>query len=83
MTAGLLQEVCCNVAVEPPLLPLNGETIAPVSANRTDEARADVQVTGGAFIDIRVFHPNATSYLKTQPASLFSKARIGEEAGIW
>ena len=27
----------------------------------------------GAFFDIRVFHPNAPSYLRTQPASLFRK----------
>ena len=68
LTAGWLQEVCYNVAVEPPLLPLNGETITPVSAIRNDEARADVRATGfwgrrqGAFFDIRVFHPNAPSY---------------------
>ena len=68
LTAGWLQEVCCNVAVEPPLLLLSGETIAPISANRTDEARADVRATGfcqGTYFDIRVFHPDAPSYLKT------------------
>ena len=32
--------------MEPPLLPLNGETIAPVSAICNDEARANVRVTG-------------------------------------
>ena len=53
LTVGWLQEVCCNVAVELPLLPLNGETIAPVSANRTDEARADVRATG-FWVDTRV-----------------------------
>ena len=80
MTAGWLQEVCYNVAMEPPLLPLNGETIAPVAAAVcNDEAHADVRVTGfwgrrqGAFFDIRVFHPNAPSYLKTQPASIFQR----------
>ena len=57
--------------MEPPLLPLNGETIAPVSAICNDETRANVRVTGfwgrrqGAFFDIRIFHPNAPSYLKT------------------
>ena len=35
-----------RVAVEPPLLLLNGETIAPVSAICNDETRADVHVTG-------------------------------------
>ena len=46
LTAGWLQEVCYNIAVEPPLLPLNAETIVPVSAIRNDEACADVCVTG-------------------------------------
>ena len=79
LTAGWLQEVCYNVAVEPPLLPLNGETTALVSAIHNDEARADVHATGfwgrcqGAFFDIRVFHTNTPSYLKTQPASLFRR----------
>ena len=45
-TAGWLQVVCYNVAMEPPLLPLNGETIAPVSFIRNDEAHADVRATG-------------------------------------
>ena len=29
-----------------------------------------------AFFDIRVFHPNAPSYLKTQPASLFRRHEL-------
>jgi len=63
--------------VEPPLLPLSGETIAPASAIYSDGAHADVCVTGfwgrrqSSFLDIRVFHPNAPSYLRTRPASLF------------
>jgi len=79
LTADWLKEVCHNVAVKPPLLSLNGEAIAPASANRSDEACPDVHATGfwdrrqGAFFDIRVFHPNASSYLRTQPASLFRK----------
>ena len=64
------------------MLPLNGETIAPVSAIHDDEAHADVRATGfwgrrqGAFFDIRVFHPNASCYLKTQPASLFRRHEL-------
>ena len=77
-----LKEVCHNVAVEPPLLSLDGEAIAPASANRSDEARADVHATGlwgrwqDAFFNIRVFHPNALSYLRTQPASLFRRHEL-------
>ena len=68
MTASWLYEVCHDVAVEPPLQPLTGETIVPASANRRDDARADIHARGfwgrqqGAFFDIRVFHPNAPSY---------------------
>ena len=53
LTADWLKEVCHNVAVEPPLLLLDGEAIVP---NWSDEARADVHATGfwgrrqGAFL---------------------------------
>ena len=46
LTAGLLQEICRDVQVEPSLLPLDGKTITPASAIRSDEARADVRATG-------------------------------------
>ena len=82
LTAGWLQEVCYNVAVEPPLLPLNGETIAPVSAIHNDEAHADVRATGfwgrrqGAFFDIRVSPQRTKLPYKTQPASLFRRHEL-------
>ena len=68
LTASWLHEVCHDVAVEPPLQPLNGEALVPASANRRDNARADICARGFwgrqqcAFFDIRVFHPNAPSY---------------------
>jgi len=68
--------------VEPPLLPLNGKAVAPASAISSDEVRKDVRGTGfwgrrqSAFLDIRVFHPNAPSYLSTQPASLFRRHEL-------
>ena len=58
LTAGLLQEVCHDVQVEPPLLPLTGVTISPTSAIRSNEACADVCATEfwgrcqGAFFDV-------------------------------
>jgi len=79
LTADWLKEVCHNVAVEPPLLSLDGEAIAPTSANRSDEARADVHATGfwgrwqGAFFDIRFFHPNAH---RAQPALFFRRRKV-------
>ena len=41
LTAEWLQEMCHDVTVEPPLLPLNGELITPSSANCSNTARAD------------------------------------------
>ena len=68
ITAGLLSRVCSDVATEPPLQLLSGEVITPKSANRQDDARADIHTRGfwgrrqSAFLDVRVFHPNAPSY---------------------
>ena len=78
-----LQEVCHDVTVEPPLLPLNGELITPSSANCSNTARADIHARGfwgrqqGALFDIRVFHPNAPpSYHQTRVASLFRRHEL-------
>ena len=38
ITATLLTEVCHNVATQPPLQPLTGETLTACSANTTDNA---------------------------------------------
>ena len=68
LTANWLSEVYHDVEKEPPLMPLTGETIVPLTANRRDDARADIRARGfwgrqqSAFFDVRVFHPNAPSY---------------------
>lgn len=52
--------MCRNVEREP-LLPLTGENIVPLSANRREDARADIRATGfwgrqqHAFFDVKVF----------------------------
>ena len=67
ITASLLTEVCSNVATEPHLQPLSGETFRLASSNTDDGARLDVRARGfwsvrqDAFFDVRVFHPNAPS----------------------
>ena len=68
LTASLLQQVCYDVAVEPHLQPLSGETMSLKSSNTDDAARLDVsarRVWGGrferTFFDIRVFNPSAQS----------------------
>ena len=46
ITAELLSKVCNDVAIEPPLQSLSGEVITPQSANRQDDARADIHARG-------------------------------------
>ena len=67
ITATLLTEVCHNVATEPPLQPLTGETLTACSANTNDNAQLDICARGFwnnsqyVFFDVRVFYPNAPS----------------------
>ena len=42
LTASLLSEVCCDVGVEPALLPVDCEPLRYVTANREDGAQLDV-----------------------------------------
>ena len=79
ITANWLSEVCRNVEryLEPLLLPLMGENIIPLSANRREDARADIHATGFcgcqqcAFFDVTVFHPNTKSYRHSSTSSLY------------
>uniref|UniRef100_A0A1X7T4K8 Uncharacterized protein n=1 Tax=Amphimedon queenslandica TaxID=400682 RepID=A0A1X7T4K8_AMPQE len=68
LTARLLNEVCHNVTIEPPLQSLSGETLQPKSAITTDNARLDIKADGfwdcsrqSAFFDVRIFNPTAHS----------------------
>ena len=64
--ASLLREVCRDVQVEPALIPLSGQQF-PASTNTSENARLDVSARGlwspmeKAFLDVRIFHPNANS----------------------
>ena len=64
---------------EPQLQPLNGEVILPTTANRQEDARADIRARGfwgrrqSAYFDVRVFHPNAPSYRNTSIQALYRK----------
>jgi len=64
LTAKLLTDVCPNVAVEPDLQPLTGETLSHRTSNNEDGARLDVSAQGfwgdrheHAFFDVFVFNP--------------------------
>ena len=79
ITASLLTEVCHNVTTEPPLQPLNGETLAARSANTDDGARLDIRARGfwnasqDAFFDVQVFYPNASSNRSTVTSSAYRR----------
>ena len=79
ITASLLTEVCNNVATEPTLQPLNGESMTARSANTDDGARADIRARGfwnqsqDAFFDVRVFYPNASSNRSTNATSVYRR----------
>ena len=68
ITATLLTEVCHIVTTEPPLQPLSGETLNYRTANRDNDAHLDIGARGfwnrsqDAFFDVRIFHPNTSSY---------------------
>ena len=67
ITASLPSDVCHNVATEPRLQPLSGESMTHRTAITTDEACLDIRARGfwtaaqDVIFDVRVFHPNAPS----------------------
>ena len=79
ITALLLTEVCHNVATEPQLQPLSGESMTTRSANIDDGARTDVRARGfwnasqDAFFDVRVVYPNASSNRSTDLSSVYRR----------
>ena len=78
-TASLLTEVCPNVAIEPPLQPLSGQTFRLASANTNDGAKLDIRASGvwntcqDAYFDVRVFHPNAPSNRSRRLSAVYKK----------
>ena len=70
----LQREVCRDVVVEPPLLPLDQEE---VEGAQGDRARPDISSRGlwstfeRTFYDVRIFHPNAPSYRSTNTSQLY------------
>ena len=86
ITANCLSKVCTNVEREPMPLPLMGETTVPLSANRRDDAHADIWAMGFwghrqcSFFNIRVFHPNAQSYRHSSIHSLYRQHELSKES---
>lgn len=79
LTASLLTKVCHNVATEPRLQPLSGESFTHRSAITTDDARLDIRARGfwsvaqDAYFDVRVFHPNAPSNSSSSISAAYKK----------
>ena len=80
LTARLLTEVCPNVAVEPELQPLTGETLSHRTSNYEDGARLDVSAQGfwgdrhdRAFFDVRVFNPLAPSNCRSSLTATYRR----------
>ena len=71
LTANILHQVCNDVETEPCLLPVTNENLHYRSSIRGDEARLDIRARGiwqkgqQAFMNVRVFDPNACRYLKS------------------
>ena len=69
--------MCNDVAIEPPLKTLTGETFKYKTANVADDARLDVSARGfwlrgqRAFFDVKVFNPNARRYLNQTPCQAY------------
>ena len=69
LTAIILWEVCYDTETEPRIVPLSGEDLSNRTANRSNEARLVVRARSfwergqQAFLDFRVFNPNAYRYL--------------------
>ena len=79
ITAEWLDCVCYDGVIEPPLQPLTGENVISATANRQDDARADIHACGfwgrqqGAFFDVRVFQPNARSYHNSSISAVYRR----------
>ena len=73
--AELLREVCHDVRVELVLLPTR--VAQHQSSSTADKARLDVSAVGlwspfeKTFIDVRIFHPNASSYLHKSLSTVY------------
>ena len=75
LEAEMMREVCTDVRVEPPLLPLANDNI--VAGNQAENARLDVSGNGiwgpmqKTFLDIRVMHPNSPTYINKDIAQVY------------
>ncbi|CAH3184461.1 unnamed protein product [Porites evermanni] len=79
LEAELMQEVCSDVRIEPELMPLDNNLMR--NGNNAENSRLDVSGIGvwgsfeRTFLDRRVMHPNAPSYVDKRCILLTKKKR--------
>ena len=77
LIASLLDNVCCDVNIEPELIPLTGEKMDYKTANTSSEARSDIKAKGfwqqgqTSFFDVRVTNVNSASQMTKSTAEIF------------
>ena len=75
LEAEIMREVCLDVKIEPPLLPIANQEL---NGNIAEKARLDVSGIGvwapqeRTFIDVRIFHPNAPSHVNKDIPKLYA-----------
>ena len=75
LEAEIMREVCVDVKIEPDLLPLHNMEL---NGNNAEMATLDLSGIGvwapqeRTFIDVRIFHPNAPSYLNKDVPKLYA-----------
>ena len=82
----IMQEVCSDVRIEPELMPLDNNLMR--NGNNAENARLDVSGIGvwgpfeRTFLDIRVMHPNAPSYVDKSIDQVYTPLEKGKENSI-
>ena len=85
LTVERLNQLCFDVAIEPPLQILSCEAIVPLTSNKQDEALSDIHAWGfwvrrqDIFFDVRIFHPNAPSYHNSSIPSIYRQHEQAKE----
>ena len=84
LVAEMVDDVACDVRIEPPLQPLTGEVLQE-TANRDIDARLDVaardfwQRGEMAFFDVRIFNPFAKTYLNQKLDAVFKSQETAKK----
>ena len=87
ITAVWLTKICTEKEKEPQVQSLSGKIIQPRNANKQDDARLGIRAKGfwrrqqDAYFDVRVFHPNASSYQSTNIPAPYRQHKMAKKRG--